>query len=238
MPHSQPGPGPPARHEVLITRPGEAADRTAALLDARGYIPVQAALFRVVPRRLEWPGRCDAILVTSGNAVPSLGSAPDVPVLTVGDATAARARESGLRQVGSAGGDAAALLAFACRRLQPPASLVLATGAGQGHALAAGLRSAGFRVHRRVAYTIRPVTRLPEAARAAIIDQRLHAVLFLSADTARIFRRLLPAAMQPALAGIEALAIAPAVGEVLAPLPWRRVRVSVAPTLDQVLALL
>ena len=242
MPDSQPGPSSGhlliGRHEVLITRSGEAATRTAEQVRQLGLTPVLAPLFSVRPRAFRWPGGLAAVLVTSGNAVPSLTGMPAVPLLAVGDGTAQQARAAGLHQVHSAAGDAVALLALARRMLRPGASVLLATGAGQGTTLAAGLRAAGFRVHRRTAYVVRPVSLLPEAAVATIKGGQLHAALFLSAETARIFMRLLPLALRPALAGVQAIVIATPVADALAPLPWRRVRVSVAPTLDQVLALL
>ena len=46
------------------------------------------------------------------------------------------------------------------------------------------------------------------------------------------------AALRPALAEVDACAIGRPAADVLTPLPWRRVRVSLLPTLDQVLALL
>ena len=238
MPDSQPGPARPIQHEVLITRAAEAGGRTVALVRALGFSPVLAPLFQVCPRPMRWPGGIDAILLTSGNAVEAVAAGPRLPVFAVGDATAERARLAGFDRVSSAAGDAAALLTLARAALHPGASVLLATGAGQGAWLAAGLRAAGFRVHRRVAYAACAATRLPDAAAAAIMGGRLCAVLFLSAETARIFCRLLPQDMQAALAQVDALAIAPSVAVALAPLPWRRVRVSVAPTLDQVLALL
>ncbi len=240
MPHHQPGPVRP-RHGVLITRAAGAAAGVAERVRALGLDPVLTPLLVVRTVPVAWPGRVDAVLLTSGNAVPALAGGPPgpgVPVLAVGDATAALARAAGAAAVESAGGDAAALLALARRRLPRGARLLLASGSGQGAALAAGLRGAGFMVHRRVVYAAVPVGSFPAAAAAAVAGGGLGAALFLSADTARCFARLLPAALRPALGGVEALAIGPAAAAALAPLPWRRVRVSVGPTLDQVLALL
>jgi len=49
---------------------------------------------------------------------------------------------------------------------------------------------------------------------------------------------LLPDKLKPGLAHVDALTIGAPAASVLAPLPWRRVRVSLRPTLDHVLALL
>ncbi len=180
-----------------------------------------------------------ATLVTSGNALAALPEAlHGLPLLAVGAATAGRAREAGFEYVLSADGDAAALAALAARSLEPGARLLLAVGAGQGAVLATVLRAGGFRVHRRTAYAARPVAEFPGVAQAALQEGALRAALFLSAETARAFARLLPAPLLPCLARMDALAIGEPAAAALRPLPWRRVRVSASPTLDGILALL
>jgi uroporphyrinogen-III synthase len=100
------------------------------------------------------------------------------------------------------------------------------------------LRQAGFEVERRVAYAVQPVAELPPAAREALHSRQLHAALFLSARTARTFVSVLDPQLHRHLAGLDALAIGQPAADELTLLPWRRVRVSLAPTLEQVLALL
>ncbi len=227
---------------VLITRPEPAAAETARQVAGLGYRPVSAPLLRIrrLPAKLPagLPTSADAVLVTSSNALPALpGALRDTPLLVVGDGTARRATEAGFTQVRSAGGDAGALAGLARLLLPSGATLLLASGAGQGLALAATLRNAGFRVHRRAVYAAHPAARLPPAATAAL-QSGLHAALFLSAETAHAFARLLPEALQPRLAGVVAITIGQSAADSLSPLPWRQVRVSVRPTLDHVLALL
>jgi uroporphyrinogen-III synthase len=225
------------RRAVLVTRPAEGA-HTAGLLAARGFRAVLAPLLHVSHTAIAIPPGVQAILVTSGNALPSLPPAP-LRLLAVGDATAARARAAGFPNVLSAGADAAALAALAAREADPGAGpLLLASGAGQGFGLAGDLRGRGFRVIRRVGYAARPVTRFPEAAAAALRAGELHAALFLSAETAAAFARLLPPALYAALAGVTALAIGPSTADLLEPLPWLRVCRARTPTLDDVLALI
>ncbi len=225
---------------VLVTRPQPGADATADRLRALGIAAVVAPMLRVRARPLVQPPAVQAVLVTSGQALPSLMAASvRGPVLAVGDATAARARALGLAPVHSAAGDAADLAGLAGRLLERGgAPLLLACGRGQGGALAAALRADGFRVLRRVAYAAEPVRRLPPPAAAALEGGALRAALFLSAETARAFGRALPAGLVPALATVEALAIGAAAAAALHGLPWRRVRVAARPTEDGVLALL
>jgi len=227
------------RNGVLVTRPEPGASETAQRLLALSYHPIIAPLLRV--RRLEpaLPPNVGAVLVTSGNAVPCLpASLHRTPLLAVGNATAGRARAAGFAQVHSADGDAAALAELARQACRPGVALLLATARQQGGLLAAALRTAGFVVHRRVVYAAKPVERLPPPAVQALQHGSLAAALFLSAETARAFARLLPQQLLPALAEVEALAIGQSTAEALRFLPWRRVRVSAKPTQDSILAML
>ena len=180
-----------------------------------------------------------AVLVTSSNAVPCLpANLHGTPLLAVGDATADRARTAGFVHVTSANGDAAALAELARQACRPGVALLLATARQQGGSLAATLRAAGFVVHRRAVYAARPVGRMPLPAVQALRCGSLAAALFLSAETARAFVRLMSPQLLPALAEVEALAIGQPAAEALRFLPWRRVRVSAKPTQDSILAML
>jgi uroporphyrinogen-III synthase len=226
---------------ILITRPEPGASETAARLLAAGLHPVVAPFLTVSPHpaALPPPDRLQAVIVASGNAVAALPEAYHrLTLLAVGDATATRAVQAGFLSVQSADGDANALAALAARCLDPAAgALLLASGRGQSGPLASDLRRHGFRVHRRAVYTTTRVRHFPAAASVAIRDG-LRAAMFFSAETARAFVRLLPAALIPALAGVDALTISAAAAEAVRHLPWRDVRVAVRPTQDGVLALL
>ena len=181
-----------------------------------------------------------AVVVASGNAVAGVPATfHALPLLAVGDATAVVARHAGFRTVHSAAADAAALAALASELCDPLGrALLLASGARQGIALASDLRRQGFRVLHRIVYRASPVTILPELALHAVRNGTVRAVLFFSAETALAFMRALPPDLHSAIAETEALAISQRVGHVLRPLPWRRVRVAVRPTQDDLLALL
>lgn len=228
---------------VLVTRPEPGAGETAARLIDLGFSPIVAPLLEVRPRRVAIPpsDQVQAILVTSGSAVPGLpASHRRLPLFAVGAATARRAEAAGFAHVISANGDANALAALverSCRR--ETGALLLATGQGQGDALARELRRLGFRVARRVLYRAVPVASLPEVARAAFASGTLSAVLLFSAETARVCCHLLRAAgLQGAAQTVDALAIGQPAGVALQALPWRRIRVAAQPTQEAMLALL
>jgi uroporphyrinogen-III synthase len=228
---------------VLITRPEPGGSETAARVAALGYRPVAAPLLdiHVLDARLPAAERLHAILVTSGNAIPSLpASHRHLPLLAVGAATAARARDAGFTQVNSADGDANALAELAARSCDPRAGpLLLASGRGQGEGLAGDLRARGFRVVRRVVYVASPASALPDVARLAFASGGLEAALFFSAETARQCVRLLQAArLREAVRSVNALAIGQAAAVALQALPWRRICVAARPNQDAMLALL
>ena len=170
------------RDGVLITRAEDAARETGALVHAMGLRPVLAPLSTIVPLAAAFPPfeRVQAVLVTSGNAISGLPQAyRRAPLLAVGDATARLAEAAGFADVRSASGDADALAAMTQAQCDPDGKpLVLATGEGQGGALASALRALGFIVLRRVAYVVRPVDALPESARMALVRGGLRAALF------------------------------------------------------------
>ena len=223
----------------MVTRPEPGASETAQRLRALHRDPVIAPLLHIRPLALAPFGDVGAVLVTSGNAVPFLpATLHGTPLLAVGHATADRARSAGFTRVASADGDAAALAELTRLACPPGVPLLFATARGQGATLAAALRAHGFAVRRRVVYAARPATRMPPAALRALRDGSLAAALFLSAETARAFVRLLPPPLHPALALVDALAIGQPAADVLCVLPWRRVRVSAKPTQDSLLALL
>ncbi len=229
---------PPVTRAVLITRAEADYEDTAQAVRQRGYDPIPAPFFRVVARPVTVEPSVQAILVTSRNAVGALPPS-GVHLLAVGDVTAQRARGHGFSRVESASGDAADLAALAALRLATAGGpILLATGAGQGRALAADLRGRGFRVIRRVCYATHRLRRFPDRARTALESGELHAALFLSAETAACFVRLLPPECNDMLASVKALAIGKSTADALGVLPWLAVSRAATPTLDGVLALL
>jgi uroporphyrinogen-III synthase len=231
------------RNSVLITRPEPGASETAARVALRGFVPIVTPALRIDPTPVRLPAAASlaAALVTSGNAVDALPQTYHlIRLLAVGDATAERARVAGFIQVLSAAGDADTLADFVTRHQSPrDGTLLLASGRGQGAALAAALRQAGYRVARRVVYAAVPAHDLAPAAAAALRAGRVTAALFFSAETARQFVRLVHRArLSETLADVEAISIGRAAAVALEALPWLGVRVAARPTQDEMLALL
>jgi uroporphyrinogen-III synthase len=236
--------GPPsAAPQVLITRPEPGASDTAARIAALGLVPVVAPVLAIRPIESVLPAREDiaAVLLTSSSAIRALlPEYRDLPLLTVGDATATRACAAGFRNVVSAGGDAEDLAGLAKAQLRPNARpLLLAVGRLQGNALAGDLRAAGFRVLRRVVYSIAPVRALTAPALTALRAGEVRAALFFSTETACHFVRLVQRGHVGAtLQSVEAISIGQPAAMALGRLKWRRIRVAARPNQDEMLALL
>ena len=226
---------------MLITRPDPGAGETAERVRQLGFEPVQAPMLRVKVLPLPMASGFQAILVTSGNAIEGIFEIDrSTRLLTVGDATADRARAAGFIDVTSAGGDAADLAALVSRTLAPSAgALLLACGQGHGQKLATDLRHRGFRVLRRVVYAAEPVSDLPEAAVGAMRAGKLRSALFFSAETARQFVSVACRHnLQETVRDVTALAISGPAGVALSVLPWGDVLIAARPNQDELLALL
>jgi uroporphyrinogen-III synthase len=229
--------------QVLITRPEPGASATAARILVLGLVPLVAPVVatRLIELALPTPENISAVMLTSGSAIPALPSDyHNLPVLTVGDATATRASAAGFRQVVSAGGDAKDLASLAKAELPRNARpILLAVGASQGTVLADELRTAGFRVLRRVVYSVAPARALTAPAVAALRAGEVRAALFFSAETARHFVRLAQrAGVGTALRSVEAISIGRPAAMALEQLTWRHIRVAARPNQDEMLALL
>jgi uroporphyrinogen-III synthase len=227
---------------VLVTRPEPGASETAAKLAALGFCAVLAPVLRIrpIPARLPAPERVAAVLVTSGQAI---GAIPDTyraaRLFAVGDATAARARATGFADVISAAGDADDLAATVRNTIAPGATLLLVTGQGLGHPLAASLRAAGYAVIRRSVYAPMPVRRLPVPALRALRSGQVTAALFFSADSAACFAAMVSRiTLQDSFGNTDAVAISPGAAVALKGLHWRRILVAARPNQDAMLALL
>lgn len=217
-----------------MTRPVSTAASTARRLRNLGHEAVFAPCLKITPRAAELPEHPAAIILTSSQAVPALPARfAALPAFCVGDVTAARLREAGFTNVSSAGGDAEDLLRLVVRHNLPGVHL-LAVGAHLGFDLAARLTEAGVLVHRCVVYAAETADRLPEEARAALQARTIDAALFYSADTALAFNRLAP----PHTECVLACALSAKIAVAVAGLPWRAIRVAVAPNEADLLALL
>ena len=170
---------------ILITRPQPAAANTAAALRDRGHEPIVAPLTRIeiLSEANLTDGPWAAFLITSINALWGLANQThraevrNVPVFTVGGATAQALRQHGFSTVMSADGNVTDLANLVAARLRPPARLLYLTAEDRAGDLAGDLRAWGFSVDMVVVYRAVTAERLPPEAIDALslgIDGVLH----------------------------------------------------------------
>src|SRR5271168_4100404 len=181
---------------ALVTRPREEAESLIPALATRGIEAVVEPLIGIhyqATQGLDLNG-VQAILCTSANGVRALARASGergVPLLAVGDATAAGARAEGFGSVESAGGDVGDLARLAAARLRPrDGPLLHVAGNVVAGDLVGLLRAHGFTVERRVLYEARATAALSPAAVDSLRAGAIAFALFFSPRTAEIFARL------------------------------------------------
>ena len=235
--------------KALVTRPEADAAPLARALAERGIETLLAPLISIEPvpdaakRLADAMIGAQALLFTSANGARIFARASarrELPVLAVGDATAAAARLANFRSVASAGGDVRDLAALAAARLAPAhGALVHVAGSVTAGDLAGALEAEGFQVRRAVIYEARPARALAPETAAALTSGAVGLALFFSPRTAALFVRLAgDAGLAESCRATTALALSPAVADALAALPWARVLIAGAPTQADLLAAL
>lgn len=228
---------------LLVTRPEEDAQVTAALLAQRGIEAVIEPLVSI--RIIAGPNLnlagVQALLVTSANGVRAFCSREerrDLRVLAVGDASARAARAAGFTEVESAGGDVLTLAHLVEKRLIPQAGeLVHVAGTKVAGDLGGMLAAAGFRYRREVLYEQATADNIGADTERMLRQGELEGVLFFSPRTGAAFVRLLrEEGLEASTARMVAFCLSRAVVEKISDLKWRDVRVAAEPTQDALLA--
>lgn len=223
--------------KVLVTRPREDSVSLQRELLRRGIQVVLEPLLsieRMTGADLDLEG-ASALIFTSANGVRAylaISGRLDLPVFTVGNATAEACGEAGFTSVASADGDVEDLAAL-IRRSRAPGDGRLIHIAGNVAAgnLASSLTASGFDVVRAPLYEARPASALSQAGQTALQQGRIDAALFFSPRTAAAFVNLARAAgLEEACRGIDAVCLSPAVAKRAAELPWRSLSIAAQPT--------
>jgi len=230
---------------VLLTRPRPDAEDTARLLADRGIAAVIAPLIEIndIPGATIDLAAVQAILVTSANGVRAMSRATqerNMPVFTVGDASARVAADCGFTHVTSARGDVGALAALVRMKLDPLAgALVHVAGSAIAGDLGAELVSFQYVVRRAQLYRSQTADKLPKAACDALNEETIDAVLFYSPRTAAQFAKLVAeAGLRQNCRRLVACCLSAAVAETLGALAFAEIRIAETPTQDCLFAVL
>ena len=176
---------------LLVTRPQDDGERTAARLRARGHHVTLAPLLRVEPVDFELPAEpLSAVVITSANAARVIASHSRREALTaltafaVGRHTAEAARAAGFREVECADGDKDDLAALLrARRDERSAPLLYLAGEDRAGDLAAS----GVPLLTAVAYRAVKVERFAPDVAAALAQGALDGVLHFSRRSAQAY---------------------------------------------------
>jgi len=186
---------------ILVTRPQPDNEATGASLRARGFDVLLAPMLRFEPMALLEDEDADyaAIIVTSANALRAIEpQLPGhrwlkLPLLTVGDRTAAAARRAGFSKIISAAGDSQDLRELILAKARGKkrefgrGPLLYLAGADLSRDLAGELGEHGLTVVTRTTYRMVASSDLPPEALEAIAANQVQAVLHYSARSARVF---------------------------------------------------
>ena len=219
---------------VWITRAQPGADLTAQRLRILGHAPLVAPLLEVRPvdGAIDLDG-IGALAFTSANAVAAFAErslSRNLPVFTVGDATAAAARAARFSRVQSAEGDVDALAALITARRGAFTGAVLHPGARDlAGDLKGALNAAGLKARNATVYETLVLPPSPEALEAL---PSLDAILIHSPRAARALSDL--AAARP----IKVLCLSPAAVPPLRAQGFTDVEAADTPTELALLALL
>ncbi len=230
---------------LLVTRPQDDAQALAALLRARGHVPIVAPIMDV--RVHEGPSftleGVQAVLATSANGVRALASRTErrnIALYAVGPQTAEAAKSAGFKPVLSAEGDSSALVEFVAGHADPnKGTLLHAAGPETAGRLRQALQARGFTVETVVLYDAVPLNALPDNAKEALAQDTLDGVLLFSPRSAKTFATLVgEAKLEAHCAKLAVYCISAATAASVAPLSFARVSVAGVPNQQAMLALI
>lgn len=169
---------------LVVTRPLDDGERTAAALRARGHDVLVAPLMRIEPVAADISGGWGGVIVTSANAPGAIaGNAAraalfKLPLFAVGRRSADAARQAGFVDVNSAGGDVRDLVQLiAERRADASAPLLYLAGEDRAADLVGELAVHGIAAELVVVYRAVSAPFSPEltaALKASEVDGVLH----------------------------------------------------------------
>lgn len=203
-----------SRSVVLVTRPEPGLSTTMADIAKRGWTPLAAPVLQIIPQAPPALIDCEAIAITSAQALPFLMHQPRARMLvTVGEKTAERARQAGFSNIMTAGGTSESLRQICQENRICGAGLVLACGRGQdGNAYGTELALI-LQARWMEAYQVRRYASFNKIAYQALMAGKVDAVLFYSSETVAAFMALCPQEIMTELANCRAFCLSDAIVE-------------------------
>ena len=236
--------------KLLVTRGHIDAEPLAEALQGYGHDviidPMMSVNYAMSP--LPDPSLVQALLITSANGIRALmhqDATPlyqqnNIPVFTVGDASARTAFEHGFESVYSAAGDVDDLARLVARKMLPEAGLLLhVAGTKVTGDLSGKLTTAGFVCRRLVLYEAVPSNALSNECNQALSEDQLDGVLFYSPRTVTIFLDLIQqAGLEKNLQNVTLYCLSEAVAQNASGVKWDNIRICEKPDQASMLRLL
>jgi len=202
--------------KLIVTRPEPAASRTANKLTALGHEVIVSSLLEIVDTGNKLPaGSFGAMMITSTNALRILAARGieenmlQMPLYTVGDATAADAAAMGFSDIHSASGTAENLAGLVIEETQTnpdrPQAILYACGVDTTPGLVENVREKRLIVQPWALYKANLVDQLTNISKEWLRNNDPVGVLMYSARSARQFERVLEEILPPQ--GLDILSI-------------------------------
>lgn len=214
---------------ILVPRPAPHLPRTLMVLEAAGLtnlLPLALSRPQSVPARI--PATAAALLITSPLGLQK--GLPSLPAYCVGPASAAAARQAGLRIAYTGSNNGTTMAQDLVGQNLPPTHFAHLHGDHAGMAWHALLKLAGHDVTPVPAYKTRRITKLPASFKAS----PAYTLLFSAGSATHLANLLKQVNIKPTG---TAVCLSPAVASAAA-LHWPRVVTSDAPTLEALAATL
>lgn len=178
---------------VVVTRPQQDSERTAAALRARGHEVLIAPLLQIEPVDAELRTNWSGVIVTSANAINAIVAHPACAALVklrlyaVGEVSAEAAQQAGFRDVATAGGSVRDLVrVLTTRRADAQAPLLYLAGEDRAADLSGELAAHGIAAEMAVVYRA-VVTPFPQTLIKALTGGEVDAVLHFSRRSAESY---------------------------------------------------
>jgi uroporphyrinogen-III synthase len=178
---------------VVVTRPQDDGERTAAALRARGHKVLVAPLLQIEPVQAVLRPNWGGVIITSANAVNAIAAHPAREALArlrlfaVGERSAEAARQIGFADVVAAGGSVRDLVRLlSARRADAEAPLLYLAGEDRASDLVAELAAHGIAAEMAVVYRAAAAP-FPPALIAALKEGEVDAVLHFSRRSAESY---------------------------------------------------
>ncbi|MFZ4125305.1 MAG: uroporphyrinogen-III synthase [Rickettsiales bacterium] len=214
---------------IWLTRPREQSEAFAASL---GRPVIIAPVTHITYRTPVIEGVYDAVITTSPHGAVGVKDYHDLPLYTVGDASAEAARKQGFKLVLPIAQDAAGLAAMIVVAHSTPSRFLYLSGAETRIDMKRLIESQGHSVTQIITYEAIPETQL--APELLTRWEEISGVVFMSVGAVKAAQALITRDVSQ----IHAFCISAAVAAAAGALPWKAIHVSESPVQQSLIALI